>query len=165
VRGGLHGHASSCPQRHGGGLVFREIKERRRKTVRLPPELVAVLRAHKAAQNRERLAAANVWDNHEVVFAMPDGKPVDPRADWQEWVNLLESAALPHYRLHAMRHSAASIALHEGDALQVVQEMPGHSDIPVTRAYTHVSSPLAEDAAARMGRALFGPTATGRRDR
>jgi integrase len=150
------GHASTCPQRRGGGLVFREIKERRRKTVALPPELVSVLWAHKRAQNRARLAAGDVWDNHDVVFAMPDGKPVDPRVDWQEWTDLLEAAGLPHHRLHAMRHSAATIALDEGVGLAVVQEMMGHSDIRVTRGYTHVSSPLAQDAAARVGRALFG---------
>jgi hypothetical protein len=40
--------------------VFQEIKERRRKTVALPPKLVAILRAHRAAQARERLVAANV---------------------------------------------------------------------------------------------------------
>ena len=42
---GCTGHAAQCPQRLGGGLVFREIKERRRKTVALPPELVGLLRA------------------------------------------------------------------------------------------------------------------------
>jgi site-specific recombinase XerD len=62
-----------------------------------------------------------------------------------------------------MRHSAATIAL-EGIALAVVQEMLGHSDIRVTRGYTHVSSLLAQDAAARVGRALFGETATKRHD-
>ncbi|HUZ25950.1 MAG TPA: tyrosine-type recombinase/integrase [Streptosporangiaceae bacterium] len=73
---------------------------------------------------------------------------------------MLKAAGLPHLGVHAMRHSAATFALDEGVALAVVQEMLGHSDIRVTRGYTHVSSPLAEDAAARVGRALFGPTAT-----
>ena len=66
-----------------------------------------------------------------------------------------------------MRHSAATIALDDGVALAVVQEMLSHSDIRVTRDYTHVSSLLAQDAAARVGRggrALFGETATKEHD-
>ena len=55
---------------------------------------------------------------------------------------------------------SGTIALDEGIALAVVQELLGHSDIRVTRGYTHVSSMLAQDAAARLGRALFGNTAT-----
>jgi site-specific recombinase XerD len=152
------GHASTCPKRKGGGLVFREIKERRHKTVRLAPELTAIMRAHRVEQARERLAAANMWEDHDLVFCQSDGRPIDPRADWQEWSDILRHAGLPHLGVHAMRHSAATIALDEGVALAVVQEMLGHSDIRVTRAYTHVSSPLAEDAARRMGKALFGPT-------
>jgi hypothetical protein len=34
--------------------------------------------------------------------------------------------------------------------------MLGHSDIRATRGYTHVSSLLAQDAAAKFGRALSG---------
>ena len=40
---GCTGHAAQCPERQGGGLVFREIKERRRKTVPLPSPLVRLL--------------------------------------------------------------------------------------------------------------------------
>jgi hypothetical protein len=36
----------------------------------------------------------------------------------------------------------------------------GHSDIRITRGYTHVASPLVQDAARRMGRALFGANET-----
>ena len=35
-------------------------------------------------------------------------------------------------------------------------ELLGHSQMRVTQRYTHVASPLAEDAAARMGVALWG---------
>lgn len=68
----------------------------------------------------------------------------------------LVACGIPHAGVHAMRHSAATIALDEGVALAVVQELLGHSDILVTREYTHVSSPLARDGAERVGRALFG---------
>jgi integrase len=151
-------HASTCPQRTGGGLVFREIKERRRKTVPLPPELAAPLRSQWIAQREERLAAANLWQDHGLVFAQPDGRPLDPRDDWQEWSDILQAAGVPHHGVHAARHSAASIMIEERVDVTVVQEMLGHSDIRVTRGYVHTASPVARDAAARMGRALFGQT-------
>jgi site-specific recombinase XerD len=134
--------------------VFREIKERRRKTVLLPPELADLLRAHRERQREERHLAADEWREHGLVFCQADGAPLDPRADWQDWSDILAEAGIPHAGTHAMRHSAATIALDQGVALAVVQEMLGHSDIRVTRGYTHVSSLLAQDAAARMGRAL-----------
>jgi site-specific recombinase XerD len=95
-----------------------------------------------------------------VVFAREDGRPIDPSADLREWAAILAEAGIPRAGTHTMRHSAATIALDAGIALAVVQEMLGHSDIRVTRGYTHVSSLLAQDAAARIGRALFGETAT-----
>src|ERR1700722_19479047 len=66
-------HAATCPNRQGGGLVFREIKERRRKTVALPPELVVILKAQREAQDVERETAANLWEEHDVVFASATG--------------------------------------------------------------------------------------------
>jgi integrase len=145
---------------NGGGLVFREIKERRRKTVKLPPELARLLLWHRETQDAERQLAANVWEEHDLVFAQPNGRPIGQKEDWKEWAAILKAAGIPHAGTHAMRHSAATIALGQGVALPIVQEMLGHSDIRVTRGYTHVSGALAEDAAARMGRALFGETAT-----
>jgi len=156
----LHRARVDLPGSLGGGLVFREIKERRRKTVPLPPELAAILIAHRKVQDLEREAAANLWEDHHAVFAQENGHPIDPRADWHEWSDILAEAGIPHVGTHTMRHSAATIALDQGVALAVVQEMLGHSDIRVTRGYTHVSSLLAQDAAARLGQALFGETAT-----
>jgi len=118
---------------------------------------VALLRSHKAEQAAARLAAGPEWADHGLVFCQPNGRPVDPRADWQEWAGILAEAGLPHAGTHSMRHSAATFALGERVGLAVVQELLGHSDIRVTRGYTHVSSPLAHAGAAAVGRALFAP--------
>jgi integrase len=139
-----------------GGLVLREIKERRKKTIPIPAELADMLRAQHAAQAAGKLAIGDLWEEHDLVFSGPDGRPLDPRDDWQEWSDILAAAGVPHHGVHAARHSAATIAIDEGIALSVVQEMLGHSDIRVTRAYVHTSSPVARDAASRMGSALFG---------
>ena len=50
----------------------------------MPPELVGVLRAYQQAQEREQATAADMWLDHGVVFAQANGRPPEPRADWQE---------------------------------------------------------------------------------
>jgi integrase len=148
---------ADCPRRHGGGLVFRVTKERRRKTVPLAPEVVTLLRSHRATQAQDRLLAGSMWEDLDLVFCQKTGGKIDPRADWEEWKGILKAAGIPHVGVHGARHTMATLALGEGVGLAVAQELLGHSDIRVTRGYTHVSSPLARDAAARVGRALFGP--------
>jgi integrase len=157
---GCTGHAAQCPERAGGGLVFREIKERRRKTIPVAWPLVLRLRAHRERQAWERMVAGDLWEDSGVVFAQENGRPLDYSADWKQWSGILAAAGVPHVGTHGMRHSAATIGLDEGTALAVVQELLGHSDIRVTRGYTHVSTALAADGAERVGRALFGATAT-----
>lgn len=105
------------------------------------------------------LAAANLWEDSGVVFAQENGRPLDPRG-LQDWSDILAATGIPYAGTHAMRHSAATIGLAEGTALAVVQKLLAHPDIRVTRGYAHVSSALAADGAERIGRALFGPTAT-----
>jgi site-specific recombinase XerC len=85
------------------------------------------------------------------VFARAAGRLIDPSADLRERSAILAQGVIPHAGTHTMRHSAATIVPDESVALAVVQEMLGHSDIRVTRGYTHVSSLLAKDAAARVG--------------
>ena len=148
---GCTDHARLCPQRKDGGLVLRGIKEDGRKDVPLAAALVSVLKAHRDAQYFQRITADTEWEDNDLVFCQWNGKPVDPRQDWQEWTDTLVAAGPPHFRLHAMRHSPATILLDRGVALAVVQEILGHSDIRVTRGYTHVSSALHDDAARRMG--------------
>jgi integrase len=64
----------------GQGLVYEEPKSQRsRRTLALPAPLVEDLRAHRAAQLEERMAAANVWEDNGLLFAQPNGRPIDRR--------------------------------------------------------------------------------------
>lgn len=148
------GHARDCEDRKDGGLVFREIKEKRKKTVWLDPELAALLRAHRDGQVLQRLTADEEWEENDLVFCQWNGKPIDPRRDWGEWREILAAARLPERRLHTLRHSAATFLIGEGVALPVVKEMLGHSDIRVTQRYVHVAEAQMKDAAGRMSRML-----------
>lgn len=178
-------HASSCPQRHGGGLVLTEPKSKKSKrTAVIPREVARRLLTHRKAQAAERLAhpAWTGWGHDSetcdrrprarevvcpkcrlptrkdaLVFTQPNGQPIDPRRDWQEWADLLEELQIPHYRTHDGRHFAATTALEEGVDVVVVQEMLGHATPAFTQEiYQHVTPRLQRDAADKIGSALFG---------
>jgi integrase len=151
---GCREHARHCPARRGGGLVFREIKEKRRKTIWLDPELTELLRVHRDAQYLQRLTADADWEDHDLVFCQWNGKPIDPRRDYAEWQAILAAAGLPERRLHSLRHSAATVLIGEGVTLPVVQKILGHSDSRVTERYVHVAEAQMKDAAGRVSRAL-----------
>jgi len=71
VRRGLH-------RVSGHGLVYEEPKaDRSRRTLALPTPLVEALRAHRAAQLEQRITAGPLWEDHDLVFAQPNGQPIE----------------------------------------------------------------------------------------
>ncbi|TDD27165.1 hypothetical protein E1218_11235 [Kribbella turkmenica] len=150
------GHARYCPERSGGEWEFKKPKGRKTQPVPIPEPLIPLLRAHKAAQAAERLAAGSAWNDRDLVFRRPDGRPIDPTDDRKEWRALLDEVGVPPARFHDARHTAATLLLEQGVDIRVVQEILGHSSLAVTKRDTHVTSRLARDAADRMGKALWG---------
>ncbi len=140
------------------GLVLVQPKSRAgRRTLALPGPLRDALRQHRAAQLKERLAAGSVWEDHGLVFCQPNGRPIDPRADHRHWQALLTAAGVRTARLHDARHTAATLLLQQGVPARVAMEILGHSQISLTLGtYSHVAPEIAEDAARRMGEALWG---------
>jgi integrase len=149
-------HASRCPERKGGGLVFRAPKGKNKRILTIPPPLIPLLRAQRTAQKRERLAAGELWEESDLVFAQENGRPIDPRRDYGEWQDILKASGVEAKRVHDGRHTAGTLLTENGAGLRVVMEVLGHSQPRVAARYAHVSSPAAEDAAAKMGDALWG---------
>ena len=154
VRRGMHRVA-------GQGLVYEEPKaERSRRTLALPIQLVEGLRAHRAAQLQERVTAGPLWEDHDLVFAQPSGRPIERKSDWQAWKARLHEAGVREVRLHDGRHTAATLLLSERVHPRVVMEVLGHAQMRTTTdTYSHVMPALGRDAADRMGNALWGPPA------
>ena len=155
---------ADCPSRHlevrrdeihlGGGLVLCRPKGWRRRprprVVGISPDMAKALRRRKADQAAQRLLAGSWWREHDLVFTQTDGRPIDPRADYREWQAILSAAGLPPARVHAIRHTTATVLLELGEDLSVVQEVLGHADSRTTRGYQDVSTAMTRRAAARM---------------
>jgi integrase len=150
VRRGLH----RVP---GEGLVFTEPKtDRSRRTIAVPAPLIEALRKQKVAQNEERLVAGTEWDDWDLVFAQPNGRPLDKHSDYEAWIRLLNRAKVRHIRLHDGRHTAATLLLTAGVHPRVVMELLGHSQMRTTTdIYSHVMPALAQEAADRMAKTLW----------
>lgn len=98
------------------GLVFTEPKTAlSRRSIPLPKIACRELRAHKARQSEERLLIGAAYEDQGLVFATPDGKPMDPDNAARTFDALLKKAGLPHYRFHDLRHAFATRLLELGE--------------------------------------------------
>jgi integrase len=99
----------------------------------------------------ESEAAGRAWSDANIVFASAEGTHLDPTNVTHRFGRLLASAGLPKFRLHDLRHTAATLALQQGVNPKVVQEMLGHSSISLTLGtYSHVVPPMRREAADRL---------------
>ena len=133
--------AGSCPQaeldvpkgfthrRLDGGLCLTRPKSAAGvRVVPIPAFLDAMLRKQLAQQ-------AGKPNPHGLVFTREDGRPIDPSRDSEEWHAALTKAGLPSVKLHAARHTAASILMAAGVSDTVIKAILGHSTVAMTRAY------------------------------
>jgi integrase len=136
----------------GMGQVFVEPKTARsRRTVPVPPETLAVLTQQRAALAVERKHAGESWQEHDLVFPSPIGRPRDMAYLSYTFHRALKRAGLPRMRIHDLRHTAATHLLTKGVHPKVVQDLLGHSTIAITLdTYSHVMPALATEASTHM---------------
>ena len=84
---------------------------------------------HLASQDAERRAAGDTWDNRDLVWCGPEGQPIDPHDDWEEWKALLAEAGITKdARLHDARHTAGTLLWEQH--VDVIQRILGHARSP-----------------------------------
>lgn len=127
-----------------------------RRTLPIPPHVVPILRRARVEQLHTKLATGEKWeggDDHHV-FCHDLGRPLSPRTLNAWWTRSLADAGLAHRRLHASRHTAASLLHLRGTPIAVTAAWLGHGDggVLALRTYTHVQGPSLDQAAARLSR-------------
>jgi integrase len=129
-------------------LVISEPKtDRSRRTVPLPPAVVAMLRKHRTDQKAERLRAGNQWTDSGLVFTTEFGGPVDPRNLLRVIEVAAKTAGGEGVGVRTLRHSAAVGWLESGVHIKAVADLLGHSSIAITGdVYGHTSDDTARAA-------------------
>lgn len=124
------------------------------KVVPLIDPLAEAIRRHLAA-------SAGQPNPHRLVWHNPDGSPIDPAVDQQEWRDLLVAAeiiqpteAVPRGTAltgHVARHTTVTILASLGYDMQLIGEIVGQSSVAVTEMYRHASLQEKQAAMAALG--------------
>jgi integrase len=120
-----------------------------RRTLPLPDRLVSVLRSAKARQARERLALG--YGHWDYVVCNEVGEPYSPQVLSRGWRKAAKRAGVREIKLHAARHTCATLMHLSGVPTVVIAAWIGHSDPTLTmRLYAHSQA----DALAAAGDSL-----------
>ncbi len=118
--------------------------------VTLDDETVRILRDHRHQQIVLKELMAEVYVDHDLVFAKSDGEPLDPRGVSQRFQRLRKAAGLPVIRLHDLRHGVGMEGFRLGIHPEVMRRRLGHANIGITiGTYTTGAAPEVERRAAQ----------------
>lgn len=118
----------------GHAVFFQDAKtEASVRTIVLPKETAAALRAHRKRQQEEGMRAGAGWREADLVFPTSKGTPMQPAALERTWYSIRDKAGIPGYGFHSLRHTYASLALSAGMALELVSENLGHKSPAFTK--------------------------------
>lgn len=141
------------------GLRFKSPKTNAgRREITIPQSIVAELRAHRRAQQEQRLALGIGKSGPEdLAFPRPDGSAWPPDSLSSDWAAAVRSKKLPIVTLHALRHTHASQLIASGLDVVTVSRRIGHSNPTITlTVYAHLFGNTDERAANIVEAAMAG---------
>ncbi|UGQ15021.1 site-specific integrase [Yinghuangia sp. ASG 101] len=116
--------------------------------VSLDTVTVAVLRKHRARQNKEKLRLGDAWANTGKVFTREDGEWLHPEQVSDAFHALVREAGLPPINLRDLRHVAATVVHAGGGDLHTIKEVLRHSTIKLASdTYTSLLREVDQESA------------------
>jgi integrase len=131
----------SLEQTAAGGVKPKSPKTRAgRRTISLPPRLVAELRTHWRDQQEQRLGMGlGKAPEAAPVFATADGQHLSPKGVTRAWPRAMAEIGMSGVTLHSLRHIHASVLIASGMDVLTVSRRLGHASAVVTlKVYGHL---------------------------
>jgi integrase len=131
-----------------GVCQFNEPKtSHSRRRVSMTPKLALFLREYKLERERLYQQLRKELTLDSLVFANPEGKPLDPGMLSHDFARIAKQAGLNGVRFHDLRHTFASLMFLRGAKPKVISEALGHSSVAFTMdVYSHIIEGMQEDA-------------------
>lgn len=146
----------------GKGLIFKSTKNKSSaKPIDLSNSMIAILEKVKKLQSANRLKFGKIYNNNDLVFSQPNGKPIEPSEFGREFKKILKKLNLPNIRLHDLRHSHATLLLTSGANLKAVQERLRHSKSAITLdIYSHALPNIQRESVDRFEEIIMSKVKT-----
>ena len=131
---------SFSPKGDGSTFVIKPVKtSNSRRTLYLSQDVLDLLKAHRANQEKLQELMGSAWQEHGLVLTTGTGKPVVPRNAYRAFKSIVKRLDVSSIRLHDLRHTYASLALQRGVPIEVVSERLGHARVDITyNIYRHL---------------------------
>ncbi len=102
------------------------------------PGTASLLREHKVSQDLERMLAGDAWQDNDLVFCKPDGRPWNPDNVSKRFKRLAERAGVPVVKLHeGGRHTGNSLMYDAEIRQDIVMRQVGHASQEISQRYNH----------------------------
>jgi len=143
-----------------GGLVFsdRTKTDHGRRSIDLDATTVSVLRAQRKRQAEQRMLVGAGWCNdHDLVFADPAVRPLDPESVAKVFDRRVAWLGLRRIRFHDLRHShVAHLIATKQQPLKIAKRL-GHASAAFTQdRYGHLFEDADSQAAAAVAAMVDG---------
>ncbi len=125
-----------------------------RRSIVLSPKLKEALELHKIN---------GLVSPHDLVFCNRSGGPLEPRyVVKHQFFPALTRAGLRQVRFHDLRHTFATLLIHQGENVKFIQNQMGHASIATTmNVYGHLLPETHTEAGAKLDRQIFGEIPAG----
>ncbi|SDH22667.1 Phage integrase family protein [Aneurinibacillus thermoaerophilus] len=122
------------------------------RTIKMDPNVMALLKKHKAEQNEIKLRTRDKYHDNDFVFAQPNGYPEVMKKGELRMERLLKIAKIDkHVTPHSLRHTHTSLLIEAGVGIKEIQQRLGHTDIETTmNIYAHMTKNLEEKASQKF---------------
>jgi integrase len=123
----------------GMGTFEKETKtETSNRVVKLPDEMLSLLREYRVWQTEERLKMGDRWHDSGKIFTQENGKPMHPDSATAWIAKFRDANALPYFSPKALRHTSATLLIMQGVPVKAVSSRLGHASQNITNAvYSH----------------------------
>jgi integrase len=122
------------------------------RTIKMDPNVMTLLKKHKAEQNEIKMRMRDKYHDHDFVFARPSGYPEVMKKVEDRMKRLLKIAKIDkHVTPHSLRHTHTSLLIEAGVGIKEIQQRLGHTDIETTmNIYAHMTKNLEEKASQKF---------------